>query len=67
MGCLGFRNTSFNYRKIQVVEKRQRVKQLQEEVARLEAELRSPGPSSSSCDIRSLLKEKDLKIQQVLL
>ncbi|KAL8503198.1 hypothetical protein ACS0TY_022085 [Phlomoides rotata] len=48
-----------------VVEKKQRVKQLQEEVARLEAELRSPGPSSNSCDIRSMLKEKDLKIQQM--
>ncbi|KAK4432769.1 Kinesin-like protein NACK2 [Sesamum alatum] len=47
-----------------VVEKKQLVKQLQEEVARLEAELRSPEPSDSSC-LRSLLKEKELKIQQM--
>ncbi|KAK4391910.1 Kinesin-like protein NACK2 [Sesamum angolense] len=46
-----------------VVEKKQLVKQLQEEVARLEAELRSPEPSDSSC-LRSLLREKELKIQQ---
>ncbi|KAL0344988.1 UNVERIFIED_CONTAM: Kinesin-like protein NACK2 [Sesamum radiatum] len=47
-----------------VVEKKQLVKQLQEEVARLEAELRSPEPSDSSC-LRSLLREKELKIQQM--
>ncbi|KAI3443509.1 hypothetical protein Pfo_000174 [Paulownia fortunei] len=47
-----------------VVEKKQLVKQLQQEVARLEAELRSPEPSASSC-LRSLLREKDLKIQQM--
>ncbi|XP_059432302.1 kinesin-like protein KIN-7B [Corylus avellana] len=40
------------------------VKHLQKEVARLEAELRSPEPSSSSC-LRSLLEEKDLKIQRM--
>ncbi|KAL0426746.1 UNVERIFIED_CONTAM: Kinesin-like protein NACK2 [Sesamum latifolium] len=47
-----------------VVEKKQLVKQLQEEVARLEAELRSPEPSDSSC-LRSLLREKEMKIQQM--
>ncbi|KAH6797975.1 ATP binding microtubule motor family protein [Perilla frutescens var. hirtella] len=47
-----------------VVEKKQIVKQLQEEVARLEAELRSPEPSASS-SFRSLLREKDLKIKQM--
>lgn len=49
---------------LQVVSDKRLVKQLQKEVARLEAELRSPDPSSSSC-FRSLLMEKDLKIQQV--
>lgn len=47
-----------------VVSDKRLVKQLQKEVARLEAELRSPDPSSSSC-FRSLLMEKDLKIQQL--
>ncbi|KAL7091927.1 hypothetical protein ACP275_12G134000 [Erythranthe tilingii] len=49
-----------------IVEKKQLVKKLQEEVARLEAELRSPEPSSaaSSC-LKSLLREKDFKIQQM--
>ncbi|KAG8373871.1 hypothetical protein BUALT_Bualt11G0070400 [Buddleja alternifolia] len=47
-----------------VVEKKKLVKQLQNEVARLEAELRSPEPSASSC-LRSLLREKDMKIQQM--
>ncbi|KAK6126698.1 hypothetical protein DH2020_039555 [Rehmannia glutinosa] len=46
-----------------VVEKKQLVKQLQEEVARLEAELQSPEPSAASC-LRSLLREKESKIQQ---
>ncbi|GER36113.1 kinesin-like protein [Striga asiatica] len=48
-----------------IVEKKQLVKQLQDEVARLEAELRSPEPSSASSCLRSLLKEKDSKIQQL--
>lgn len=48
----------------QVVADKQLVKHLQKEVARLEAELRSPEPASSMC-LRSLLMEKDLKIQQV--
>ncbi|KAK6152082.1 hypothetical protein DH2020_014717 [Rehmannia glutinosa] len=47
-----------------VVEKKQLVKQLQEEVARLEAELQSPEPSAASC-LRSLLREKESKIQQM--
>lgn len=40
------------------------MKQLQEEVARLEAERQNPNPSSSSC-LKSLLMEKDLKIQEM--
>ncbi|KAK4479000.1 hypothetical protein RD792_014509 [Penstemon davidsonii] len=47
-----------------VVERKQLVKQLQEEVSRLEAELYSPNPSASS-SLSSLLREKDLKIQQM--
>lgn len=47
-----------------VVPDKKLVKHLQKEVARLEAELRSPEPSSSAC-IRTLLMEKDLKIQQM--
>ncbi|KAF8401150.1 hypothetical protein HHK36_014454 [Tetracentron sinense] len=47
-----------------VVADKKLVKQLQKEVARLEAELRSPEPSSSSC-LKSLLIEKNLKIQQM--
>ncbi|KAA8534736.1 hypothetical protein F0562_029822 [Nyssa sinensis] len=49
-----------------VVADKQLVKHLQKEVARLEAELQSPGPSSSSslC-LQTLLMEKDLKIQQM--
>lgn len=48
----------------QVVSDKTLVRQLQKEVARLEEELRSPQLSSSSC-LRSLLAEKELKIQQV--
>ncbi|KAL6965936.1 Kinesin-like protein nack2 [Sarracenia purpurea var. burkii] len=48
----------------QVLADKKLVKHLQEEVARLEAVLQSPDPSSSSC-IRTLLMEKDLKIQQM--
>ncbi|XP_057967280.1 kinesin-like protein NACK2 [Malania oleifera] len=47
-----------------VVSDKRLVKHLQKEVARLEAELRSPGLYSSSC-LKSLLVEKDLKIQQM--
>ncbi|CBI25138.3 unnamed protein product, partial [Vitis vinifera] len=49
---------------LQVVPGKKLVKHLQKEVARLEAELRSPEPSSFAC-LRTLLMEKDLKIQQV--
>ncbi|KAL5850753.1 hypothetical protein ACOSQ3_008804 [Xanthoceras sorbifolium] len=44
-----------------VVSDKRLVKHLQKEVARLEAELRSPDPSC----LRSLLEEKELKIQQM--
>ncbi|XP_047966949.1 kinesin-like protein NACK2 isoform X1 [Salvia hispanica] len=47
-----------------VVEKKQLVKHLKEEVARLEAELRSPEPPASS-SVRTLLREKDMKIKQM--
>ncbi|XP_059634670.1 kinesin-like protein NACK2 [Cornus florida] len=47
-----------------VVADKQLVKHLQKEVARLEAELQSPEPSSSSC-LRTLLMEKNLKIQKM--
>ncbi|KAG9450516.1 hypothetical protein H6P81_010481 [Aristolochia fimbriata] len=47
-----------------VVSEKQLVKQLQKEVARLEAELRTPEPSSASCS-EALLKEKDIKIQEM--
>ncbi|GMH04127.1 hypothetical protein Nepgr_005966 [Nepenthes gracilis] len=50
-----------------VVSDEQLVKHLQKEVARLEAELRSPEPSSSSSSscLRALLMEKDLKIKRM--
>lgn len=48
----------------QVVAEKQLVKHLQKEVARLNAELQSPEPTT--LHIRSLLMEKDRKIQQVL-
>ncbi|XP_062091216.1 kinesin-like protein KIN-7B [Humulus lupulus] len=47
-----------------VVSGKKLVKHLQKEVARLEAELRSPEPSSFSC-LRSLIAEKDMKIEQM--
>lgn len=50
----------------QVVAEKQLVRHLQKEVARLNAELQSPEPTSSS-HIRSLLMEKDRKIHQVLM
>lgn len=49
---------------IQVVSDKRLVKPSQKELARLEAELRSPDPASSP-SFRSLLMEKDQKIQQV--
>ncbi|KAJ8767112.1 hypothetical protein K2173_013509 [Erythroxylum novogranatense] len=41
------------------------VKQLQKELARLESELRSPAPASSTCDYAALLRKKDLQIQKM--
>ncbi|KAI4380828.1 hypothetical protein MLD38_006973 [Melastoma candidum] len=46
------------------VAERKLMKHLQKEVARLEAELRSPDLSSSSC-LKTLLREKDLKIVEM--
>lgn len=43
------------------------VKHLQRELARLESELRSPAPTSSSSDYAALLRKKDLQIQKVLI
>jgi hypothetical protein len=42
------------------------VKHLQKELARLESELRSPAPASSTSDYASLLRKKDLRIEKVL-
>ncbi|KAK9075756.1 hypothetical protein SSX86_004085 [Deinandra increscens subsp. villosa] len=47
-----------------VVAEKQLVKHLQKEVSRLKAELLSPEPPSSEC-LRSLLLEKEQKIQQM--
>ncbi|KAJ0766410.1 putative plus-end-directed kinesin ATPase [Helianthus annuus] len=47
-----------------VVADKQLVKHLQKEVSRLKAELLSPEPSSSEC-LKSLLAEKEQKIQQM--
>ncbi|RRT66381.1 hypothetical protein B296_00040239, partial [Ensete ventricosum] len=58
--CLSFATILIN----QVVSDKQLVKQLQKEVARLEAELRTPEPRAGS---EVLLMEKELKIKQVLL
>ncbi|KDP27640.1 hypothetical protein JCGZ_19645 [Jatropha curcas] len=41
------------------------VKHLQQEVARLESELRSPAPASSTTDYAALLRKKDLQIQKM--
>nr|DAD40430.1 TPA_asm: hypothetical protein HUJ06_014753 [Nelumbo nucifera] len=41
------------------------VKHLQRELARLESELRGPGPTSATCDFSALLKEKDLQIEKM--
>ncbi|KAL5572294.1 hypothetical protein UlMin_021891, partial [Ulmus minor] len=53
-----------NARVNMVVEDKRLVKHLQKEVARLEAELRSPQPTSDS-SFRSLIAEKDMKIKQM--
>lgn len=42
------------------------VKHLQKELARLENELRAPGPVSSNCDYVALLKKKDLQMEKVI-
>ena len=42
------------------------VKHLQKELARLESELRTPAPVSSSSDYAALLKKKDLQIEKVV-
>lgn len=47
-----------------MVSDKQLVKQLQKEVARLEAELRTPEPSKISCS-EELLMEKELQIKKV--
>ncbi|CAI9765987.1 unnamed protein product [Fraxinus pennsylvanica] len=47
-----------------VVAEKQLVKNLQKQVARLEAELQIPEPTASS-SLRSLLRQKELKIQQM--
>lgn len=41
------------------------VKHLQKELARLESELRSPAPASSTCDHTALLRKKDLQIDKM--
>lgn len=41
------------------------VKHLQKELARLESELRSPAPATSTCDYVALLRKKDLQIQKM--
>uniref|UniRef100_A0A2P2M5P0 Kinesin-like protein n=4 Tax=Rhizophora mucronata TaxID=61149 RepID=A0A2P2M5P0_RHIMU len=41
------------------------VKHLQKELARLEGELRSPAPASSTCDYAALLRKKDIQIQKM--
>ena len=42
------------------------VKHLQKEVARLESELKTPGPVTSNCDYATLLRKKDLQIEKVV-
>ncbi|CAH2061621.1 unnamed protein product [Thlaspi arvense] len=41
------------------------VKQLQRELARLESELRNPGPATTSCDCGVAMRKKDLQIQKM--
>ena len=42
------------------------VKHLQKELARLESELRSPAPTSSSCSCSVIIRKKDLQIEKVI-
>lgn len=63
VGCLFFLiNHAANLSLDQVVSDKQMVKHLQDVVARLEAERRTPEPSMHS---EALLKEKELKIKEV--
>ncbi|KAI5314030.1 hypothetical protein L3X38_043206 [Prunus dulcis] len=41
------------------------VKHLQKELARLESELKTPGPPSSACDYTTLLRKKDVQIEKM--
>ncbi|CAJ1933637.1 unnamed protein product [Sphenostylis stenocarpa] len=41
------------------------VKHLQKEVARLESELKTPGPATTNCDYSALLRKKDLQIEKM--
>ncbi|XP_027356090.1 kinesin-like protein KIN-7E [Abrus precatorius] len=41
------------------------VKQLQKEVARLESELRTPGPPATNCDCAAMLRKKNLQIEKM--
>ncbi|KAL2988886.1 hypothetical protein AAZX31_11G108900 [Glycine max] len=41
------------------------VKHLQKEVARLESELKTPGPVPSNCDYAALLRKKDVQIEKM--
>ncbi|CAN0907691.1 Kinesin-like protein KIN-7E [Linum grandiflorum] len=41
------------------------VKHLQRELARLESELRTPTPASTTCDYPTLLRKRDLQIQKM--
>lgn len=42
------------------------VKHLQKELARLESELRTPAPVSSSSEYAAIIKKKDLQIEKVV-
>ncbi|KOM50949.1 hypothetical protein LR48_Vigan08g177600 [Vigna angularis] len=41
------------------------VKHLQKEVARLESELKTPGPVTANCDYATLLRKKDIQIEKM--
>ncbi|KAK9667248.1 hypothetical protein RND81_14G242900 [Saponaria officinalis] len=41
------------------------VKHLQKELARLESELRTPAPTSSSCNCSAIIRKKDLQIEKM--
>ncbi|KAK7264232.1 hypothetical protein RJT34_31838 [Clitoria ternatea] len=48
-----------------VMSDRALVKHLQKEVARLENELRTPGPATTNCDYAALLRKRDLQIEKM--